>query len=223
MMTDPNESEPTTPVTSFTTTTVDATGATEGVPTPSIGDLATDTGPDHVGSAEASEAPVPGTVDPETGETEIWQDRYAFGNFAARFLVGFFLIGLSLYFLIETQSGHNAYYPLTILSGAIATIYWLWLVYHLFRSRFSHHYRLTSRRLFVSSGVFRRQEDMMELANLKEVTVQQQKFFDHICKVGHVIVESEVKGAPTLILVGVNRPHQVSDLLYQHARKNSPE
>ena len=222
MMTDPTESDRT-PVTSFSTTDVETNAASAESPPRTTGDAAIETGPRHVGASDAMEAPEPGTVDPETGETEVWQDRYAFGNFAARFLVGFFLIGLSLYFLIETQGGRKSFYPLTIITGAVATLYWLWVVYHLFRSRFSHHYRLTSRRLFVSSGVFRRQEDMMELDHLKEVTVQQQHFFDHVCKVGHVVVESSVKGAPTLVLVGVNKPHKVSDLLYQYARKKVAE
>ena len=222
-MTESTEPDPSSPVTSYSTADIEENAAGVGAPPRAEGESALETGPRHVGASDAMEAPEPGTVDPETGETEIWQDRYAFGNFAARFLIGFFLIGLSLYFLIETQSGRKAFYPLTILTGAVAAIYWLWVVYHLFRSRFSHHYRLTSKRLFVSSGVFRRQEDMMELANLKEVTVQQQKFFDHVCKVGHVVVESEVKGAPTLVLVGVNKPHQVSDLLYQNARKKVAE
>lgn len=209
---DSPESNLSSPVISVSTADVEAAEVPRGT-TPGS---AAGAGSPHVG---ASTTPAPGTTDPETGETEVWADRYAFGNFAARFLIGFALIGVCLYFVYETSKPeHRGFYPLAVLSGAASAVYWVWVAFNIFRSRFSHRYRLTSKRLFVSSGVFRRQEDMMELEHLKEVTVQQQGMFDHLCKVGHVVVESNVKGAPTLILVGVNNPHKVSDLIYQNAR-----
>ena len=212
-MSDSPESNQDPSVISVSTSDVDAAGGQASFPPPANSDL----GSTRVGAVGDTE---PGAVDSETGETEIWQDRYAFGNFAARFLVGFALIAACLYFVYEASDpNRRAYRPLAILSGAASTLYWIWLVINIFRSRFSHRYRLTSERLFVSSGIFRRQEDMMELVHLKEVTVEQHAMLDHVCKVGHVVVTSNVQGAPTLILVGVNQPQKVSDLIYRNARK----
>lgn len=181
-------------------------------------------GGDPTGAVQPGDPVESGKVDPATGETEVWQDRYAFGNFASRFLIGFALIALALFFVYRASDPNSRYYrPLAILTGLVSTLFWIWLSFNIFRSRFGHHYRLTSLRLFVSSGIFRRQQDMMELTDLKEVTVTQQAFFDHICKVGHVVVTSNVKGSPTLILVGVQNPQQVSDLIYKNARADGAE
>ncbi len=215
--TDKNASDPIPGVTSISTTDFDTTMQSETQASRAP------TGPDQAEGAVRQEEPGNiGKKDPATGETELWQDRYAFGNFAARFLIGFALIALCLFFVYRAADPNERYYrPLAILSGVVTGVFWIWLAFNIFRSRFGHHYRLTTRRLFVSSGIFRRQEDMMELNDLKEVTVNQEAFFDHVCKVGHVVVTSSVKGAPTLILVGVQNPQQVSDLIYKNAREES--
>ncbi len=67
-------------------------------------------------------------------------------------------------------------------------------------------------------GIFQRRQDIMELEHLKEVTLQQQNFFDHIFKIGTVMVASNVSGTPVLYLLGVKEPQKVSDLIYNHAR-----
>ena len=215
--TESTEPDPNSGVTSFSTTDLAADPVASDRHAASNANPGAEPVETHIGASGAAES---GVADPETGETEIWSDRFAFGNFTARFLVGFFLIGLCGYFVLKASDPqHHGFRPLAIIAGSVTSLYWLWLIYRIFRSRLSHHYRLTSRRLFVCSGIFRRQEDMMELVHLKEVTIQQEAFFDRICNVGHVLVESEVKGAPTLILVGVNKPRWVMDLLYKYSHK----
>ncbi len=154
-----------------------------------------------------------------TEETDVWEDRYAFENFAARFIIGIGLIvGCAVLALDTYAEGHRMYRPLTILLGAVTSLFWIWLAIRIFRARFSHHYQLTSHRLFVSLGIFRRRRDMMELIHLKEVSIQQQTFLDHLFKVGTVVVTSNVDKAPTLFIAGVKDPQKVMDLIYHHAR-----
>ena len=155
-------------------------------------------------------------------EKEIWEGGYDFGNFAGRLTVGFLLlVGLATLAYYTYNVGQRGFRPLFILLGITATFFWLWVAYRIVRARLGHHYRLTTNRLFVSSGIFRRTQDMMELDHLKEVTVQQATFADHIFKIGTVVVTSNVQGAPTLFLLGVKYPQQVTDKIYHHARDTS--
>ena len=184
--------------------------------------------PSAVGSPDASSGSIPSGTSaadsprPEssaTQEQEIWEDRYAFANFAGRFILGAGLIvGCAVLAIDAYTENHRMFRPLTILLGITTTIYWLWLAVRIFQARLSHHYQLTSHRLFVSQGIFRRRRDMMELTHLKEVILQQQTFFDHLFKIGNVVVASNVNGAPTLIIAGVRHPQEVMDLIYHHAR-----
>jgi len=181
-----------------------------------------------VGSPDASAGSIPsGTSEadsprPEssaTEEQEIWEDRYAFANFVGRFIIGGGLIvGCAVLAIDAYSENHRMFRPLTILLGIAATLFWLWLAIRIFQARLSHHYQLTSHRLFVSQGIFRRRRDMMELTHLKEVTLQQQTFFDHLFKIGTVAVASNLNGTPTLFIAGVRNPQQVMDLIYHHAR-----
>lgn len=155
-------------------------------------------------------------------EQEIWEGGYDFGNFAGRLLVGFAVLAgliVSAYYTYALE--HRGIRPIFILTGLVATIWWLYLAYRIVRARLGHHYRLTTNRLFVSSGIFRRHQDMMELDHLKEVAVQQHTFMDHVFKIGTVVVTSNVQGAPTLFLLGIKYPQQVTDKIYHHARDKS--
>ena len=86
--------------------------------------------------------------------------------------------------------------PIFVLTGLVTTVWWIYVAFRIIRARLGHHYRLTTNRLFVSSGIFRRHQDMMELDHLKEVAVQQNTFMDHVFKIGTVVVTSNVQGGP---------------------------
>ncbi len=181
-----------------------------------VGDPAASQGSIPSGTSEASS---PRPESSATQEMEIWEDRYAFENFVGRFIIGFgLIIGCAILAIDSYAENHRIFRPLTILLGAVTTLFWLWLAFRIVRARFSHHYQLTSHRLFVSLGIFRRRRDMMELTHLKEVSLQQQTFLDHMFKVGTVVVTSNVQGTPTLFIAGVKDPQKVMDLIYHHAR-----
>ena len=176
-----------------------------------------------VGSANdrSDDAALEGPTD-RGAEQEVWQAGYDFGNFAGRLLVGFLLLGGLAASAYSTYGlGHGFMRPIFVLTGLVATIFWLYVAFRIIRARLGHHYRLTTNRLFVSSGIFRRHQDMMELDHLKEVAVQQNTFMDHVFKIGTVVVTSNVQGAPTLFLLGIKYPQQVTDKIYHNARDKS--
>lgn len=191
-------------------------------------------GPDYV-TTNVDQPGLPGTLPGNVGpdddtamgepahedkETDVWTARYAFGNFASRFLWGFALIFASLFAVYEgyaTGKGH--WRILAILLGSASTLFWLWLSFRIFKARLSHHYHLTTKRLFVTSGIMRHTREMMELEHLKEVSIRQERMLDHLFKVGTVVVVSNVAGAPIMYLLGINHPQDVVDQIYHHARK----
>ncbi len=167
--------------------------------------------------------PAPGTEAGAMGpddEVVLWEDRYAFGNFFGRSLIGGLLILGCLYLIYEVSSrNHPSIRPLVYLLGIFSAAYWLWLAFRIFRARLSHYYRLTTRRLLVSSGIFQSRQDILELEHLKEVSIQQSHFLSHLFKIATVVVASNVNGAPTLFLVGIKDAQRIVDLIYFHARK----
>ena len=210
------ESDPMNDIISVTTTEVDpgSGGLASASATP---DTSTDgLTSNNAGPGPALEAGSQGPAD----EVVIWEDRYSLGNFFGRAIIGGLFAAVTFYFV------YWAYFydkpsirPLVILSGIATTIYWLWLAFRIFRARLGHYYRLTSLRLFVTSGIFQSRQDMMELAHLKEVSIQQSHFLSHLFKIATVAVASNVNGAPTLHLVGIKDAQKIVDLIYLHARK----
>ncbi len=86
------------------------------------------------------------------------------------------------------------------------------------QAHYSHYYRLTNRRLFVSTGVFNRRRDMMELLRVKDVFTRQQSLAERWLGLGTVVVEPNDKSLPTFYLAGVDDPKEVMDLIWHHAR-----
>jgi membrane protein YdbS with pleckstrin-like domain len=94
---------------------------------------------------------------------------------------------------------------------------WLTLLYRILQARYGHHYRLTTRRLFVSTGLFRRRRDMMELLRVKDVFTQQ-TLVQRWLSLGTVVVVSSDHELPTFYLPGLDDPKRAMDLIWHHAR-----
>jgi len=207
--------DPADPVISVSTTEVVA--ASPVIVSSESGAPTAPTGPDGT-----TEPAVPTSDSNPTEETPVWEARYSFWNFAGRSVIGAILIIGCLVLVLRASDlnyrHHESFRVLSILLGSFTTLYWLWLGFRIIRARLSHHYQLTSHRLFVSLGIFRRRRDMMELTDMKEVSILQQHFFDHLFDIGTVVVDSNVTGTPTLFVAGVKRPQQIMDSIYHHAR-----
>ena len=102
--------------------------------------------------------------------------------------------------------------------GPSWSLLWVGLVCRMIQAHYSHYYRLTNRRLFVSTGIVNRRRDMMELLRVKDVFTRQQSLLDRWLGLGTVVVVPDEKDLPTFYLAGVDDPKQVMDLIWHHAR-----
>jgi hypothetical protein len=158
-------------------------------------------------------------------EEDLWDASYSLRNFLGR-LVGLGLLSLAWFGLLiyasqqSTESSAGAGTGLRILlwiAGLTLLILWLAILRRIILARFGHHYRLTNRRLFVSTGLFNRRRDQMELLQIKDVYLRQ-TFTQRLLSLGTVVVVSQEQHYPLMYLTGVDDPQAVMDMIWQQAR-----
>ncbi|WP_435022089.1 PH domain-containing protein [Tundrisphaera sp. TA3] len=200
----------------MTTVSTSPLGATAGPSVdPLIAATATTAGDElEVGSGKSAEQ-----VGVE-GEVDVWTGRYSMLNFIGRIAVRVVLTIAAI--ALAIRAGNEADYHwlrrLNMVFAIIIAAMWLYLGYRMLRAWYSHFYRLTTRRLFVSSGIVQRRREMLELLRIKDVTMRQNSLFERWFGLGTVIVVSTEKGAPTFYLLGVRDPKVVLDRIWHHAR-----
>jgi len=153
------------------------------------------------------------------GEVVVWEASYSKRNFIGRALVRLVLtfgwIALAAY---TWGMGHEGMARFTWLVGAVVGVLWIALVLRMLQAHHSHHYKLTNRRLFVSTGIVHRRRDMMELLGIKDVFTRQQSLLDRWLGLGTVVIVPNEKDIPTFYLAGVDDPKELMDLIWHHAR-----
>jgi membrane protein YdbS with pleckstrin-like domain len=167
---------------------------------------------------EASEAAEPGIE----GEETIWEGHYSGRNFIGRMIFGGVLVVLWLILFFSTwgtaqgaqASGWSFW---SIVAGIVVLGYWASLGYRYLRAYRGHHYRLTNRRLFVTTGFFNRRVDQVELLRIKDVYIQQSMVGDWL-RIGNVVVISSEQSLPKAYLLGIDDPRRVMDLIWHHMR-----
>jgi hypothetical protein len=222
---------PTTPHTQIATTDIDPTTPAPPPPSHAIPGITVNPQP----AATASAAPPAGNVAPGSaaeaqvkaatgvdGEFDVWEAHYSMKNFLGR-LVGMGLltaawIGLAIYVWGVAERPGPGWNALAAVSGVVVGVLWLLLARRIVLARFGHHYRLTNRRLFVSTGVFRRRRDQMELLKVQDVYTRQ-TLPGRLLSVGSVVVVSKEPNYPVMYLTGVEDPKAVMDLVWDQARK----
>jgi membrane protein YdbS with pleckstrin-like domain len=154
-------------------------------------------------------------------EAVIWEGRYAMRNVLGRLIglgiVSLGWVGLSVYnwgYRDQSNAGLTAF---LIVSGIVVVLFWLALLRRILLARYSHFYRLTSRRLFVSTGLFVRRRDQLELLKVQDVYTRQ-TFTQRLFSLGTVIVVSKDQHFPVLYLTGVDDPKGVMDLIWRQSR-----
>jgi membrane protein YdbS with pleckstrin-like domain len=209
-------------------TTADLVSAPPITAPPTVGDLYPQGEPEPAGTSKGEEAralsgsntdPIAGSgVD---GELVVWEGRYSARNFLGRWiLLGIAAIGWGV-LAARTQTiarpGEMMSRP-AMLAGVVVVGLTLLLIYRMLMARYSHYYKLTTRRLFVSTGFMHRRRDQMELLRVKDVFTRQLTLFDRILGLGTVVVAPTDKDIPTLLIAGVDEPKRVMDLIWHHAR-----
>ena len=152
------------------------------------------------------------------GEDVMWEARYSMRNFLGRVTFRVLLTFAWVVMAVETWgNSHEDLAPVTIALGVALGVFWLALLYRIAQAYYGHYYRLTNRRLFVSTGLMRRRRDQMELLRVKDVFTRQ-TLVERWLSLGTVVVVSTEKELPVFYLAGVNDPKQVMDLVWHHAR-----
>jgi Bacterial PH domain len=156
------------------------------------------------------------------GEETVWEGHYSGRNFIGRMVFGGLLVLAWLYLFFNhwrTAQGPNAsgWSFWSILLGLVVIGYWANLGYRYFRAYRGHHYRLTNRRLFVTTGFFTRRVDQLELIRIKDVYIQQNMVGDWL-GIGNVVVISSEQTLPRAYLLGVDEPRRIMDLIWHHMR-----
>jgi membrane protein YdbS with pleckstrin-like domain len=166
------------------------------------------------GEAQAPEAAAPGLA----GEETIWEGHYSSKNFIGRVLFGGLLTLAWLYLAFRTWGASSNFSSVWATGlGIVVVLYWLNLGYRYFRAYRGHHYRLTTRRLFVTTGFFQRRVDQIELLRIKDVYMQQSLIGDWL-GIGNVVVITSEKTLPKAYLLGIEDPRRLMDLVWHYMR-----
>jgi membrane protein YdbS with pleckstrin-like domain len=167
---------------------------------------------------QAAETTAPGIE----GEETVWEGHYSGRNFIGRMAFGGLLVAVWIFLALynwgtapaNASSGRSFW---TLLAGLITIGYWANLGYRYLRAYRGHHYRLTNRRLFVTTGFFNRRVDQLELIRIKDVYIQQSMIGDWL-GIGNVVVISSEPTLPKVYLLGINEPRRIMDLIWHHMR-----
>jgi Bacterial PH domain len=156
------------------------------------------------------------------GEETVWEGHYSGRNFIGRVLFGGLLVALWIVLAFNRwwgvhgeQAGGWSFW--TIAGALIVIGYLANLGYRYLRAYRGHHYRLTNRRLFVTTGFFNRRVDQVELLHIKDVYIQQSMIGDWL-RIGNVVVISSEQTLPKAYLLGIDDPRRIMDLIWHHMR-----
>ncbi len=168
-----------------------------------------------------SQEPVQAGVGVE-GEFTVWEGRYSLKNFLGRLVlrsvVTFAWLGLAYYAWGEPAQGRTAIQLLAGIAGVALLLWWVQFGWQVVYARYSHFYRLTNRRLFVWTGIFRRRIDQLELLKVKDVYIKHDSLLQRMLGLGTVVIESSEEKLPTTYLLSVDQPDSVMDTVWHTSR-----
>ena len=87
-------------------------------------------------------------------EETIWEGRYSSRNFLGRAVCGaLFAFAWVMLAIVTWGFGYANFNWLAYAIGVAVAVYWLSFGFKFFRVRRNHYYRLTTRRLFLTTGI----------------------------------------------------------------------
>jgi hypothetical protein len=160
-----------------------------------------------------------GAFSPLEDEKTLWEGRYSPKNFLVRAInAGILsLAWIMLAFVTWGGFGYEDLAWLTYATAAAIVFYWLSLAFKLFRIRRNHHYKLTTRRLFLTTGLFDRRVDQVELVRIKDLFVRQ-NLIGAWLDVGTLILITSEETLPKAHMLGIEEPKRVRDLIWSNSR-----
>lgn len=172
------------------------------------------------GVSSKPEELLPPSADPSSGledEQTLWEGQYSAKNFLGRGIVGASLILAWIALAVATWGfGYNLAF-LAYLSGGAVLLYCCFTGVNFLRARRNFYYRLTSRRLFLTTGIFQRRVDQVELVRIKDLFVRQSLVGSWL-DLGSVILISSEQTLPKAVLLGIEEPQRVRDLVWNYSR-----
>ncbi len=170
-------------------------------------------------SVPPSPVQAPETPPSEVNNEEVlWEGRYSIRNFLGRgLIVGLLAFGWVALATDAWAFGHSNLVFWTYLLGVILVIYLALAGLRVLRAVRGHFYRLTDKRLFVTTGLFRRRVDQVELVRVKDVYLKQSMISSWL-GLGNVVVISSEETLPQAILLGIEEPMKVMDLIWRATR-----
>ena len=143
-------------------------------------------------------------------EETIWDGRYSVRNFLGRTVFAAVVSLAWVALAISTWGfGYSNLAWIAYATGFAVVAYSLSLGFKLLRVRRNHYYRLTTRRLFLTTGILQRRVDQVELVRIKDLFLRQSLLGSWL-NVGTLILISSEETLPKAHLLGVENPQRVA-------------
>ena len=156
-------------------------------------------------------------------EKTLWEGVYSSKNFLARLVLGGLLAAAWVFVAIYAWGfGHSNFIYVAYALGIGVSGFWIFFLGKYVRARRNHHYRLTTRRLFLTTGILERRVDQVELVRVKDLYVRQ-TWLGSWLNVGTVVLISSEATLPKALLIGIEEPRRVMDLIWYHVRQERNE
>lgn len=151
-------------------------------------------------------------------EKNLWEGVYSSKNFFGRVVLGGLLAAAWVF--VATYAwvlGHSNFIYVAYALGIAVSGFWIFFLVKYVRARRNHHYRLTTRRLFLTTGILQQRVDQVELVRVKDLYVRQ-SWLGSWLNVGSVVLISSEATLPKALLIGIEEPRRVMDLIWYHVR-----
>jgi uncharacterized membrane protein YdbT with pleckstrin-like domain len=147
-----------------------------------------------------------GPVAPMEPERELWQSRTSAKAALHLWILGvlFLLTALFIAFA-KIEAGTFRTIVAVIAFLPLVTIAWSVMM-----SKLTTHYRLTTQRLFVTTGILSRTISEVELVRIDDVAVRQ-NILQRLCGVGDVLLTTTDRSGSDIEILGIDAPVELKE------------